>query len=167
MITIEIKFPNLKKLDSFIDDFGIDDPYVAKAYSILTLTSRKVIAKLESYLSQFNITGTQLSIMIVLYLNENIPQTPTNLSKKFGLSTTTISNVLNTLHKNGFIKKENHEKDKRSHRISLSDNGIEFLNKFLPNYYSKYEPLFSNFQKEEIENLKTLLLKIFFNLDSF
>ena len=166
VIKIKDKFPNLEKLDIVMEEFKISNLNEAKVHSVLSLVSQKVNGKSESILSRFNTTNTQILIILLLYFSDE-KETPINISKKLGLSTASISNVLNTLYKKGFIRKEKHKNDKRSYHVFLTDNSINFLNKFLPEYYAKSKQLFVNFSQEEIEIFKILLLKLFSNLDFF
>ena len=105
--------------------------------------------------------------MLLLYFNQNKPETPGNIAKKLGLSNPTISNVLQTLEKNNYIKKMKLKEDRRSSIVYLSDEGMEFIKEFVPLYAQKYEQLFSNFDTSELNNLKNSSLKLISNLNYF
>ncbi|WP_147289478.1 MarR family transcriptional regulator [Sebaldella termitidis] len=67
---------------------------------------------MEGFLTKFNLTNTQLSILLLLHLNKDSFETPSSISKKLGLSTPTISNVLKTLHKKNIFKNRHRRKIK-------------------------------------------------------
>ena len=137
------------------------------AFFSFLFTSQKFSGKMEGFLTKFNLTNTQLSILLLLHLNKDSFETPSSISKKLGLSTPTISNVLKTLHKKEYIQKQTSPENKKSSYITLDKNGINFLKDFIPHCKEKYEDFLSNFDAEELNYLKELSLKIFSNLDSF
>ena len=159
--------PDMNKVELLIKKSPTADLNIAKAYFAFRLVSQKTLGKFEGYFTQFNLRHSQVAIMLVIYVNDNIPYTSIEISKKLGLSTATISNVLNTLEKKGFIEKSKQKMDKRYYNVFLSDAGMDFLNSFIPDYLSYSEKLFSNFSEEEIKTLERLSLKLYSNLDSF
>ncbi len=99
------KFPDLEKLNILNEKYEIVNPDIMKAFFGFMVTIQKTNGRIESYLSRFKTTTAQISILLILYLNNNEPETPGSLSKKLGLSGPTISNVLKTLGQKKFIKK--------------------------------------------------------------
>ena len=161
------KFPDMDRLDLLIEKSADSDPDIAKAFFAFRLASQKALGKIEGFFTKYNLRHSQVSIMLVLYANENRPETSVNISNKLGLSSATISNVVHTLEKKGFIERKKQESDKRFYSIILSEDGIKFLDDFIPDYQSHYMRLFSNFTEEEIKTMKELSLKLFHNLDTF
>ena len=70
------------------------------------LAHQKITGKIDSYLSRFEVTSTQISILLLLVISENGFETPGSISRKLGLSNPTISNVIKTLNKKELVKKE-------------------------------------------------------------
>ena len=157
----------MEKLSLLIQKYVTAKPDIVKAHFTFLLTAQKFLGKFEGYLSKFKITNSQLSIMLLLLLSEETPETPTGISKKLGLSNATISNVLRTLEKNGFIKKEKIKSDKRICSIFLTNHGIEFLKEFLPVYYSKYILYLLNLKQKELKGIFLLTSKLSENLDHY
>ena len=102
-----------------------------------------------------------------MYLNHNKPETAGNISKKFGLSAPTISNVIKTLYQKKFIKKIKDKNDKRVYKISMTEEGYHFLNDLIPEYHDRYKKIFSEFTDEELRCLEQISLKLFHNIDLF
>ena len=157
----------MDKIYLSIQEYTVSNSNIAKAYFSFLLSSQKIMGRTESFMSNFNVSNTQLSILLLLHSSKAFSETTSSISKKLGLSIPTISNVLSTLHKKKFIQKKSLPKDKRSTYIGLDRNGVDFLKKFIPLYKQKYEELFSNFNINELDDLKNLSLKIFFNLNDF
>ena len=150
-----------------IQEYTTGNSDIMGAFFSFLFTSQKFSGKMEGFLTKFNLTNTQLSILLLLHLNKDSFETPSSISKKLGLSTPTISNVLKTLHKKEYIQKQTAPENKKSSYITLDKNGINFLKDFIPFYKEKYENFLSNFNADELNYLKELSLKIFSNLDSF
>lgn len=158
---------DMEKLSLLISKYVTAKPDIIKAHFSFLLTAQKFLGKFEGYLSKFKITNSQLSIMLLLLSNEKVPETATSISKKLGLSNATISNVLSTLEKKKFIKKDKLKKDRRVCNIYLTKNGIKFLIEFIPLYYSKYAQFFSDLRSKELNEISLLSFKLSENLDLF
>ena len=161
------KFPDMEKFNILSEKYKINDLNVVKAYFSFMMTAQKANGRVESHLSQFGTTNTQLSILLTLYLNQNKPEIAGNFSKKFGLSAPTISNVVKTLCQKKYIKRVKDKKDKRVYKISMTEEGYSFLNNLIPVYHSRYKKMFSEFTDEELKCLEQISLKLFHNLDMF
>lgn len=166
MNLIKDNFLDIKKLDNLIKRYDYADLKLTRSYFIYMLAHQKIIGKIESYLSRYEVTSTQMSILFLLSVNKNKFLTPGSISKKLGLSSPTISNVVKTLNKKQFLKKEVSPKDRRYCNISITPAGLDFLDRVMSGYHLIYEKLLMNFSDEELENLDQNSLKLFYNLDS-
>ena len=166
-VIIDEKFPDIEKLKLLMQEYTANDSDSIGAFFSFLFTSQKFSGKMESFLTKFNLTNTQLSILLLLHSNKNSFETPSSIAKKLGLSIPTISNVLKTLHKKEYIQKQTLPENKKSSYITLDKNGIDFLKVFIPLCRKKYEDFLSNFNTKELYNLENLSLKIFSNLDFF
>ena len=160
------EFFDMKKLDNIIERYDYVDPEVTRAYFTYMLAHQKIVGKIESYLSRFDVTSTQLSILLLLSINGDKSLTPGIISKKMGLSNPTISNVIKTLNKKKFLKKEISSVDRRYCNVTITQAGLDFLDKVMFEYHFVYEKLLANFNDEELKYLNQDSLKLFFNLDS-
>ncbi|RBW70925.1 MarR family winged helix-turn-helix transcriptional regulator [Bacillus taeanensis] len=107
--------------------------------------------KEEQDLIDFSLTNQQQALLILLIHNPHI--TPTMLADKMGITKSAVSQLLKKLETEGFIKKKQHVKDKRTILVELGRKGkqykkdIELFNrKMFEKYYSKLAP-------KEMENI--------------
>lgn len=79
-----------------------------------------------------------------------------------GILTTSgnVTVVIKNLKRDGFINQIPNPEDKRSSLISITDKGIELLNKILPYHFKNIEDSFSGLSDEEKKELIRLLKKI-------
>ena len=64
------------------------------------------------------------------------------------------------------MKRKKLKEDKRFSRIVLNKKGKNFMENFIPEYYSKYEGLFEKFDKDELLQLQFLISKLNLAIDS-
>ncbi|MCY8269059.1 MarR family transcriptional regulator, partial [Bacillus haynesii] len=70
-----------------------------------------------------------------------------------------VTYVIDKLEKNGFIKREQDPKDKRSVYANLTEKGKAYLNEIYPIHSLRIARAFSGLTKEEQEQLMALLKK--------
>ena len=157
----------MEKFNNLIKKYDFTEPELTKTFFSYMLAHQKITGKIDSYLSRFDVTSTQISILLLLVISEKGFETPGSISKRLGLSNPTISNVTKTLNKKKLVKKEVPEKDKRFCNIRITPKGLTFLNEVMSEYHLKYERLLMNFNDEELKYLKHNSIKLFCNLDFF
>ena len=160
------EFPNEKNYELLAEDFPNINQDIMKSYLEYILICQKTIAKIESYLSKIEMTNSQFLILLCLYTNDKKIDNITSISKKLGISNVTVSNVVKTLQMKGLVEKKKLKEDKRFSRIVLNKKGKNFMENFIPEYYSKYEGLFEKFDKDELLQLQFLISKLNLAIDS-
>lgn len=119
-------------------------------------------------LPEFN--NQELSPLLSRMLNEIHIQgktTSSNLSKRLNLSVPNTSRSVNTLFKLGYITKTQDLKDKRIVYLSLSEEGLQLILKYIYASQEKFLEKFNVLSKTEIKQLtdsfstiKDILLKM-------
>ena len=142
------EFPNEKHYELLSRDFSNIDQDITKSYLEYILVCQKTMAKIESYLSKIEMTNSQFLILLCLYVSDKNIDNVTSISEKLGISNVTVSNVVKTLQMKGLVEKKKLKEDKRFSRIVLNKKGKNFMENFIPEYYSKYEGLFEKFSKK-------------------
>ena len=163
---MKTKFPSEKHYELLAKDFPSVDSDITKSYLEYILICQKSIAKIESYLSKIEMTNSQFLILLCLYVSDKNIDNVTSISEKLGISNVTVSNVVKTLQMKGLVEKKKLKEDKRFSRIVLNKKGKNFMENFIPEYYSKYEGLFEKFDKDELLQLQFLISKLNLAIDS-
>ncbi len=96
-----------------------------------------------------------LSIISGLTINELSDYTVTEQS--------TMSRSLDSLEKQGLIKRESSDNDGRVRRIYITDKGRSAFDKFWPAMHENYKTLFNGVSEQEHEQLIKILQKILLN----
>ena len=89
---------------------------------------------IKKELKKMNLTHPQFVVLASLaYLSQNGNEvTQVMISKLSGIDVMTVSQILNLLEKNDFVKRKEHSKDTRAKAVILNKKGEETLQKAVP-----------------------------------
>lgn len=118
--------------------------------------SKEIVRQYKPYLDKLNLTYTQYITMMVIWEAGAI--NVGDLGKKLYLESNTLTPVLKTLEKNGYIKRERSAEDERILIVSATKEGMDLREKALE-VPKQMSGCFSLSEKEAYE-LYSLLHKI-------
>ena len=89
---------------------------------------------IKKELKKMNLTHPQFVVLASLaYLSQDSNEvTQVMISKLSGIDVMTVSQILNLLEKNDFVKRKEHSKDTRAKAVILNKKGEEILQKAVP-----------------------------------
>ncbi|ADD67804.1 transcriptional regulator, MarR family [Denitrovibrio acetiphilus DSM 12809] len=120
----------------------------------------KAMRKKESVkINEAGVTFSQFEVLVVVY--HFAPMTVNSIIENTLSTIGNISLVVTNLIKDGFLKSEVHESDKRSKLITLTQKGEEFMDDFFPTHLRNIENIFSVYTQEEKELLLSLMRKLY------
>ncbi|MEL7291165.1 MAG: MarR family transcriptional regulator [Pseudomonadota bacterium] len=108
--------------------------------------------------SEAGISAIEFDILATLRRSIE-PVTPTTLYKTLMLSSGAVSNRLEGLVKKGWVHRVASESDRRSNRVTLTQEGIAFLDKVLEAHVASMERHLTCLEPEERSALESLLSK--------
>lgn len=116
---------------------------------------------IKNELKKLNLTHPQFVVLASLshLSQENDEVTQIMISKISGIDVMTISQILNLLEKNDFIKRKEHSKDTRAKSVFLNKKGDEILSKAIP-VIEKIDKIFFGKLKNKEEELKKILIEL-------
>ncbi|EXU77335.1 MULTISPECIES: MarR family winged helix-turn-helix transcriptional regulator [Erwinia] len=118
--------------------------------------SRIVEKNLEKTFKNNNLSQTEFDILATLR-RLNTPTTPTELYQTLMLSSGAMSTRVERLVQRGFIERVYSEADRRSCNLSLTDKGMQLIDKAISEHVSNEDDILSPLNAEQREQLASLL----------
>lgn len=106
--------------------------YMIEKMQEISLFSRQIIHRATK---EYEIPAQHLDLLSQLLIHKE-GLTPMQLSKIMGVNKTIISRVIDKLNKGGYVIKTKDEIDKRSYIVSITELGIEKVDKIYTYYLS-------------------------------
>ena len=110
---------------TFLDEIG---PQIKIAN---TLIEKELNSRVASLISEYPLTGPQITLMVYLYESKGRTITQKEVADKFVLSHPTIRSIVKRLANHGLIDVGYLETDHRQVTLSLSNKGFQLLEKHI------------------------------------
>lgn len=139
------------------------DPSAVEAYLHLLRTGDEVFRASDSLLAANNISQGRFTVlMLLLDKQANCPRasTPAELAEMAGVTRATMTGLIDTLERDGFVKREPDPHDRRMMSVNLTAAGEEFVARFLPQHFRRIAALMSGLTETERRTLVQLLGKV-------
>ena len=116
---------------------------------------------IKKELKKMNLTHPQFVVLASLaYLSQDSNEvTQVMISKLSGIDVMTVSQILNLLEKNDFVKRKEHSRDTRAKAVILNKKGEEILQKAVPLVEQIDEFFFGKLDSDE-EQFKYFLVRL-------
>ena len=117
---------------------------------------------IKQELKKMNLTHPQFVVLASLaYLSQNGNEeiTQVMISKLAGIDVMTVSQILNLLEKNDFVKRKEHSRDTRAKAVILNKKGEKVLQKAVPLVEQIDEIFFGKLDTDE-EQFKHFLVRL-------
>ena len=116
---------------------------------------------IKKELKKMNLTHPQFVVLASLayLLQDNDEVTQVMISKLSGIDVMTVSQILNLLEKNDFVKRKEHSRDTRAKAVILNKKGEEILQKAVPLIEQIDEIFFKKLDTDE-EQFKHFLARL-------
>jgi DNA-binding MarR family transcriptional regulator len=150
------------------------DPSAMEAFLHLLRTGDDVFAVTDHNLAAHHISHGRFGVLMLL-LRSCQPRiaalmgdksgvvgsrTPAELAEAAGVTRATMTGLIDTLERDGFVKREANLSDRRMMSVCLTTAGERFLHEFLPDHFKAITSLMSSLTEIERATLVRLLGKI-------
>ena len=150
------------------------DPSAAEAFMHLLRTSDDAFGVAEKNLSHHNISQGRFCVLMLLWRSgqpraANLtgsdackpgPRTPAELAEAAGVTRATMTGLIDTLERDGFVTREPDPVDRRMMSVLLTPRGEEFLRDFLPGHFKLTGAIMEPLSESERKTLVRLLVKV-------
>ncbi len=150
------------------------DPSAAEAFLHLLHTSDEVFAISDRSLAGHNISHGRFGVLMLLWrsvqpraakllgADECVPgpRTPAELADAAGVTRATMTGLIDTLERDGYVKREPDPDDRRMMSVLLTSRGEKFMREFLPGHFKAIASIMSTLTETERKTLVRLLVKV-------
>src|SRR5262245_48809294 len=150
------------------------DPSAVEAFLHLLLTGDDVFAVSEKNLSEHGISHGRFGVLMLLWRSNQPrtdespadgdcmvgPRTPAELADAAGVTRATMTGLIDTLERDGLVKREPDPDDRRMMSVRLTARGERFLRDFLPTHFKSIATVMDTLTEAERKTLVRLLGKI-------
>ena len=150
------------------------DPSAAEAFLHLLRTSDEAFGVTDRLMGDNNISHGRFGVLMLLWrsvqpraakllgADECVagPRTPAELAEAAGVTRATMTGLIDTLERDGFVKREPDPDDRRMMSVRLTAAGERFLRGFLPGHFQAVASLMSPLSEAERKTLVRLLGKL-------
>lgn len=141
------------------------DPSATEVFLHLLRAGDEAFRVVESHLAKFNITQGRFGVLMALWGNcqrcgATAPLTPAELAERTGVTRATITGLVDTLERAGYVTRKPHPDDRRMMCVGLSKHGEKLLAKIMPAHFRQMAWLMSPLSEGERKTFVRLLLKV-------
>lgn len=155
-------------------DFPDLDPSAAEAFLHLLRTGDEAFGATDRNLSDHSISHGRFGVLMLLWRGTQPraakllgadscdcgPRTPAALADAAGVTRATMTGLVDTLERDGYVKREPDPTDRRTITVLLTAKGERFLSDFLPGHFKVVAGLMATLNESERKTLVRLLGKI-------
>ena len=155
-------------------EFPALDPSATEAFLHLLRTGDEAYETTDRNLTEHNISHGRFCVLMLLWrgvqpraakllgADECVagPRTPAELADAAGVTRATMTGLIDTLERDGFVKREPDPDDRRMMSVNLTVKGERFLHEFLPGHFEAITSLMSPLSEAERKTLVRLLGKV-------
>ncbi|HWA28795.1 MAG TPA: MarR family transcriptional regulator [Lacunisphaera sp.] len=148
------------------------DPSSTEAYLHLLHTGDELAGAAERSLSRHTMSQGRFGVLMLLWHGGDpdgacaegqgtpAPRTPAELADAAGVTRATMTGLIDTLERDGLVKREPDPDDRRMMSVRLTARAEKFLNEFMPGHFKLISELMSSLSESERKTLVRLLGKI-------
>lgn len=121
-------------------------------------TSKAIQERIRDEMSINNLSITEFSVLEVLFYQGK--QTIQQIGNRILISSGSMTYVIDKLEQKGIIKRNDCREDRRVIHITLTAEGLELMEKIMPNYQDMVDSFFGDLTGDESQLLVNSLKKV-------
>lgn len=142
------------------------DPSACEVFLQLLRTGDEVFGVESTYLASKGISQGRFTVLMLLTRPgremecDELISNPADLADRAGVTRATMTGLIDTLVKDGFVRREPAPNDRRMISVSLTEAGQELMSRVLPGYFRRVAQMMKRLSEEERRTMVQLLVKI-------
>lgn len=152
--------PRLANVEAYARRYPQCDPEGMRTFLMVRHLEARLDHAMEAHLARHHLSFGRFMVLVQLIQSEGHSLPPAQLSTFCGVSRATMTGLLDTLEKSAFITREPDPDDGRSSIVRLSVTGRRFLEKMLPDHFTRLTRMTSVLTTAEQQELQRLTAKL-------
>jgi len=136
------------------------DPSATEAFLHLLRTSTDIEGVFDAVHASHNISQGRFMVLMLLNHDPERPANPAELACRSNVTRATMTGLIDTLERDGFVQREHAPDDRRRMLVRLTAKGTAFLERILPGYFRRIAAVMSPLTEAERKTLVSLMGKI-------
>lgn len=157
------ELPRYECLLEAAKEFPDLDPSACEAFLNILRAGDTAFQMGESYFASHNITPGRFAVlMLLLQKSKACPQTgtPAELAEMSGVTRATMTGLIDTLERDGLVRREPDPTDRRMMAVDLTTKGVALMHEILPGHFKRIAEAMAPLNEAERKTLVRLLAKI-------
>lgn len=152
----KILIPQESSMDKILSKIQDEEPYheiaILQVVSRMILFSGRVSQSLERHFQRFGLSQPGFLILMLIHSDSDKKWTAIDLARELHVKPPTMTGILDTLEKGGYISRLSSTEDRRKIFIQISNSGKRKFKKILPEHLDLLQNAFNqvnaNFSKK-------------------
>jgi DNA-binding MarR family transcriptional regulator len=136
------------------------DPSAMEAFLHLLRTGSDLFEAFGRVMAGHAISQGRFIVLILLNRDPAKPVNLADLADRANVTRATMTGLIDTLERDGFVKREHVPDDRRMMLVRLTAEGRSFLERLLPDYFRRIAAVMSRLTEAERKTLVVLMGKI-------
>jgi DNA-binding MarR family transcriptional regulator len=139
------------------------DPSACEVFLNLLRTGDEAFRVIDHNLAHHNISQGRFTVLMLLIDKTDDcprPRTPAELADMAGVARATMTGLVDTLERDGLVKREPDPVDRRMMSVALTTKGEALMRAILPSHFKTMASLMTDLNESERKTLVRLLNKI-------
>jgi DNA-binding MarR family transcriptional regulator len=152
--------PKLDRVIEYARRFPECDAEAMRTYLQVRMLQTRLDHALDAHLARHRLSFGRFMVLVQLVQAEGHSAAPAQLSEVCGVTRATMTGLLDTLQKAKLVAREADPDDGRSVVVRLTIGGRRFLEKMLPDHYTRLTAMMSVLSRPQMKQLQRLLLRV-------
>jgi DNA-binding MarR family transcriptional regulator len=153
------KYERLKRMAERYGDLGLE-PSSMEAYLLLVSLVSEMREIASCNFAKYGLAEGRVTVLALLLERQPEPISHSRLAELLGVTKGSITGLVDGLEHDGYVKREDRGEDRRTRLISLTPDGLELIDRALPEKFRGIAGLMGGLSVAERETLVSLLLKV-------
>jgi len=117
----------------------------------------------SNFFAKNNVSHGRFSVLMFLAVDQSgqqVSRTPAEMAEWTGCTRATMTGLIDTLERDGMVRREPDAHDRRMLRVALTEKGSAFIQGMIPEHFRRINALMSKLGSDECKQLTVLLDKV-------